>query len=546
MGSIADDTRWMDATAQAGLVAAGEVSPRELTEAAIERIEALDGPINSVVVRWFDHAREVADGELPDGPFRGVPFLLKDLYAHYEGQVLTNGNVALKAAQPVSSADTTLVSRFREAGLVTLGRTNSPELGSVPVTEPVAYGPTRNPWNTDRTPGGSSGGAGAAVAAGIVPIAHASDGGGSIRIPASCSGLVGLKPSQGRITLGPQRSESGLERRAVRQPFGPRHRSSARRGPRARRRRHRDRSGAAATLRRRGGRRPRSAADRSARPPSPRRRAARRLCRRRPSAASLLESLGHDVEIGFPSTLADDSFTAALPVDLGDDDGGRARGLRRRDRSPAHRRRRRAGQLGAGRVRQPDDRRSTTRRRSRRSPSTAGRPSSGGPTAGTCCSRRPSPSRRCESVSSTRRPTTRSPACGVRRVGVVHAAVQHHRSTGDQRAAALERRRPADRRAAGGRLRPRGRAHSGGQPTRGCSPWADRARYSPSVVAVRARRWSGRSTPWVRSPSGLPASRTCSSGSSTRRCSPRGGRPRPGRRPSCRRRVSPVTGRDRA
>ena len=92
----------MDATEQAGLVAAGEVSPRELTEAAIERIEALDGPINSVVVRWFDHAREVADGELPDGPFRGVPFLLKDLYAHYEGQVLTNGNVALKAAQPVS------------------------------------------------------------------------------------------------------------------------------------------------------------------------------------------------------------------------------------------------------------------------------------------------------------------------------------------------------------------------------------------------------------------------------------------------------------
>ena len=210
MGTLADETRWMDATAQAELVAAGEVTPQELTEAAIERIEAGDGAINAVVVRWFDHARELASGELPDGPFRGVPFLLKDLWAAYAGQPLTNGNVALRAAMPVSAQDTTLVARFRAAGLVTLGRTNSPELGSLPVTEPVAYGPTRNPWDTDRTPGGSSGGAAAAVAAGMVPIAHASDGGGSIRIPASCCGLVGLKPSQGRITVGPGRAESGL------------------------------------------------------------------------------------------------------------------------------------------------------------------------------------------------------------------------------------------------------------------------------------------------------------------------------------------------
>lgn len=147
---------------------------------------------------------------MPDGPFRGVPFLLKDLWAHYEGQALTNGNVALRDVKPVSTADTTLVSRFRRTGLVTLGRTNSPELGSLPVTEPIAYGPTRNPWDTDRVPGGSSGGAAAAVAAGLVPIAHASDGGGSIRIPAACCGLVGLKPSQGRITMGPLRVESGL------------------------------------------------------------------------------------------------------------------------------------------------------------------------------------------------------------------------------------------------------------------------------------------------------------------------------------------------
>jgi amidase len=211
MGTLADDTRWMDATAQAELVASGEVSALELTDAAIERIESFDGPINAVIMRWFDHARDLAaSDELPVGPFRGVPFLLKDLWAAYAGQVLTNGNVALRDAQPVSTEDTTLVSRFRAAGLVTLGRTNSPELGSLPVTEPVAYGPTRNPWNTDHVPGGSSGGAAAAVAAGMVPIAHASDGGGSIRIPASCCGLIGLKTSQGRITVGPARTESGL------------------------------------------------------------------------------------------------------------------------------------------------------------------------------------------------------------------------------------------------------------------------------------------------------------------------------------------------
>jgi amidase len=139
-----------------------------------------------------------------------VPFLLKDLWAHYAGQPLTNGCRALKESLPVSAADTTLVSRFRQAGLNIAGRTNSPEFGSLPTTEPIAWGATRNPWNLDRSPGGSSGGSAAAVAAGMVPFAHASDGGGSIRIPASCCGLVGLKPSQGRITLGPFRDESNL------------------------------------------------------------------------------------------------------------------------------------------------------------------------------------------------------------------------------------------------------------------------------------------------------------------------------------------------
>ncbi len=210
MGSIADDTRWLDATAQAELVAKGEVTALELTEAAIERIEASDESLNAVVIRWFDHARDVAQGDLPDGPFTGVPFLLKDLWSHYEGQVLTNGNQALKAAQPVSDHSIDLVKHFNNAGLVTLGRSSSPEFGTLPVTETEAYGATRNPWNPDHTCGGSSGGAGAAVASGMVPIAHASDGGGSIRIPASCCGLVGLKPSQGRVSLAPDRSETGL------------------------------------------------------------------------------------------------------------------------------------------------------------------------------------------------------------------------------------------------------------------------------------------------------------------------------------------------
>jgi amidase len=210
MGSLVDETRWMDAVDQAALVAKGEVTALELLEAAIERIERIDPVLNAVVIRWFDHARDTARGDLPAGPFRGVPFLIKDLFADYAGQRISNGNLALKNENLISDADTTLVSRFRAAGLVIAGRTNSPELGSVPTTEPVAWGATRNPWDPSRSPGGSSGGAAAAVASGMVPFAHASDGGGSIRIPASCCGLVGLKPSQGRITLGPIRDETSL------------------------------------------------------------------------------------------------------------------------------------------------------------------------------------------------------------------------------------------------------------------------------------------------------------------------------------------------
>jgi amidase len=211
MSSLADDTRWLDATAQSELVASGKVSPLEMVNAAIERVERYDSKLNALTYRWFEDARQLAaSSDLPDGPFRGVPYLLKDLYAAEAGKPLSNGSKAYKAANYVSTEDTTLVARYKAAGLISIGRGNSPEFGSVPVTEPEAWGPTRNPWDLARTPGGSSGGSASAVAAGIVPIAHASDGGGSIRIPAACCGLVGLKVSQGRISMGPYRDESNL------------------------------------------------------------------------------------------------------------------------------------------------------------------------------------------------------------------------------------------------------------------------------------------------------------------------------------------------
>jgi amidase len=211
MTSLADDTRWLDATAQADLVSTGDVSPIELVEAAIERAERYDSKLNALTYRWFDAARQLAiSSDLPEGPFRGVPYLLKDLYAAEAGKPLSNGSKAYKEANYISTEDSTLVSRYKASGLISIGRGNSPEFGSVPVTEPEAWGPTRNPWDLSRTSGGSSGGSAAAVATGIVPIGHASDGGGSIRIPASCCGLVGLKVSQGRISMGPLRDESNL------------------------------------------------------------------------------------------------------------------------------------------------------------------------------------------------------------------------------------------------------------------------------------------------------------------------------------------------
>lgn len=216
MTPIAQETQWLDALAQGEMVRDGKASAAELLEAAIERIETINPQLNAINITWFDHARDVAkeiDSQKSHEPsrlFRGVPFVLKDLSAAYAGQHMSNGNIALKNANYISTQNTELVNRFIRAGLVTLGRGNSPEFGSVPTTEPLAWGPTHNPYDLSRTPGGSSGGSAAAVAAGLVPIAHASDGGGSIRIPASCCGLVGLKVSQGRISAAPFADESNL------------------------------------------------------------------------------------------------------------------------------------------------------------------------------------------------------------------------------------------------------------------------------------------------------------------------------------------------
>jgi amidase len=191
-----------DATGLAELVRRREVSPRELVDAAIARIEAINPQLNAVIHRQFDRARRDAAGELPDGPFRGVPFLLKDHHGHEAGEPHHQGMRALRDAGWRATEDSDLAVRVRAAGLVPLGRTNVPELAMMGTTEPEAYGPTGNPWNVGHSPGGSSGGAAAAVAAGLVPAAHANDIAGSIRIPAAHCGIVGLKPTRGRVVLG--------------------------------------------------------------------------------------------------------------------------------------------------------------------------------------------------------------------------------------------------------------------------------------------------------------------------------------------------------
>jgi amidase len=198
MGDLAE----LDGLAQAELVRSGQASPAELVDAAIDRIERLDPQLNAVVWPLFDRAREEAAGDLPPGPFRGVPLLLKDFGAELEGTPFTEGSDL--AGDYVSPDSQELTHRFQRAGFVICGKSNAAEFGILPTTEPRRFGASRNPWDTSRSTGGSSGGSAAAVASGMVPVAHANDGGGSIRIPASCCGLFGLKPTRARVPLGPR------------------------------------------------------------------------------------------------------------------------------------------------------------------------------------------------------------------------------------------------------------------------------------------------------------------------------------------------------
>lgn len=196
----------LDGLGLAALVAKKKLKPIELLDEAIARAEALNPKLNAIVYKDYERARERAKARLPKGAFTGVPFLLKDIFALAEGLPTRQ---ASRFFPPIPwPHDSVLTARFKTAGLIPFGKTNVPEFGLVPTTESKLYGPAHNPWNLERSTGGSSGGSAAAVAAGIVPLAHANDGGGSIRIPASCCGLVGLKPTRARISYAPDLSDS--------------------------------------------------------------------------------------------------------------------------------------------------------------------------------------------------------------------------------------------------------------------------------------------------------------------------------------------------
>ncbi len=213
---MTDDLAWLDATAQAAMVRDGTASSRELVDAAIARIDAVNPTLNAVIHRRDDRARAEAEAA-PDGPFRGVPILVKDLDGSLAGEPLHLGNRLLRDLGATGDHDSYLFAKLRAAGCVIVGKTNTPELGLLPTTESHAYGAAHNPWDVSRSPGGSSGGSAAAVASGMVPFAHAGDGGGSIRIPASACALFGLKPTRGRVSLGPGTGEAwaGLVARHV-------------------------------------------------------------------------------------------------------------------------------------------------------------------------------------------------------------------------------------------------------------------------------------------------------------------------------------------
>ena len=195
-----------DGLGLAELVRKKKVTPGELVEEAIQRIETHNPKLNAVINKLYERARDAAKSDLPDGPFKGVPFLMKDLMATLEGVPTSMGNKLWKDIP--AKADSELARRWLASGVIVVGKSNTPEFGLTPYTESGTFGPARNPWDTERTPGGSSGGSGAAVAARIVPIASGGDGGGSIRIPSSACGLFGLKPTRGRTPTGPEVGES--------------------------------------------------------------------------------------------------------------------------------------------------------------------------------------------------------------------------------------------------------------------------------------------------------------------------------------------------
>lgn len=198
-----------DALSLAELVTKKEVQPSELVEAAIQRIERFNPALNAVICELYDQARQAAAGPLPEGPFKGVPYLIKDMVAH-AGTPTTYGSSFLKKLGHVHHDSHEVIARTEQAGFIFIGKTNAPEFGLLPITEPEAHGPTANPWDLDRSPGGSSGGSACAVAAGMVPMAHGNDGGGSIRIPASACGVFGLKPSRGRNPSYPTDTPDGI------------------------------------------------------------------------------------------------------------------------------------------------------------------------------------------------------------------------------------------------------------------------------------------------------------------------------------------------
>jgi amidase len=207
---MADELMWKSAIEQARLVRSGEVSARELVEASLASIERLNGELNAFVTLTAEQALQAADQvrQGDERPLAGVPIAIKDLTSLTAGVRTTFSLKPL--ADFVPEIDTTVIRRIKDAGLIMVGKTNTPELGILPVTEPDLHGPTRNPWDTGRTPGGSSGGSGSAVASGMVAVGHGGDGGGSLRIPGSCCGLVGFKPGRGRVSPGPLQADGVL------------------------------------------------------------------------------------------------------------------------------------------------------------------------------------------------------------------------------------------------------------------------------------------------------------------------------------------------